>query len=354
MRISVVVCTHTEDRLPALRDAIESVLDQTYSDRELIVVSDGNPTVAQQVQAEFGDHPDVRVRLQATNRGLLATRNTGASLAQGDVVAFLDDDAVAHPEWLAELARAYRERDVNTDLDHEYPLAVGGKMTPEWIADKPSFLPAEFYWLIGVTHRGFADGPGEVRNTPGSNFSMRRAVFQELGGFDTEIGGRQGNKQLQGGETELCARLRNRYGVGVFYTPDARVAHKVFEYRTDMRWLVTRAFWQGYSKRGMAVLLSDTTATERNEVPQAIDKKPVTESNNLRQATGQKPVTAEESAFLGQLVRKFIPRRLFEMIRRPSIAGFAQLLMVFVLTAVVGVGYGYGVLAWRSPTSSLS
>lgn len=331
MRISVVVCTHTEDRLPALQHAIESVLEQTYPDRELIVVSDGNPAVAQQVQAEFGDHPDVRVRLQATNRGLLATRNTGASLAQGDVVAFLDDDAVAHPEWLAELEEAYREqtRDADStpssdddDCDHDYPLAVGGKMTPKWVADKPEFLPEEFYWLIGVTHRGFADGPGEVRNTPGSNFSIRRAVFEELDGFDTEIGGRQGDKQLQGGETELCARLRNRYGVGVYYTPDARVAHKVFEYRTDVRWLITRAFWQGYSKHRMAVLLPDSTA--------------------------------EETAFLGRLLREFIPRRLFEVIRRPSLAGFSQLLMVFVLTAAVGVGYGYGVLAWRSPVSVLS
>ncbi len=335
MRISVVVCTHTEDRLPALRDAIESVLEQTYTDRELIVVSDGNPAVAQRVQAEFGDRPDVRVRLQAANRGLLATRNTGASLARGEIVAFLDDDAVAHPEWLSELATAYRDRtretdsdstpsSASSDLDHEYPLAAGGKMTPDWVAGEPEFLPAEFYWLIGVTHRGFADGPGEVRNTPGSNFSIRTEVFEELGGFDTEIGGRQGEKQLQGGETELCARLRNRYGVGVYYTPDARVAHKVFAYRTDLRWLIKRAFWQGYSKRGMAVLLSDTTVTD------------------------------EETAFLGQLLGEFIPRRLFDLVRRPSRAALSQLLVVFVLTGAVGVGYSYGVLAWWSPAGLLS
>jgi len=87
-------------------------------------------------------------------------------------------------------------------------------MTPAWVAGKPSFLPEEFYWLIGVTHRGFADGPGEVRNTFGSNISFRADVFAELGGFDVDIGGRKGDKNLQGGETELCARMREAYGQG--------------------------------------------------------------------------------------------------------------------------------------------
>lgn len=325
MRISVVVCTHTEDRYPSLCETIESVLKQTYEDLELIVISDGSPTVARRARADYGVHDSVRVHRNETNRGLLASRNTGAELAEGDVVAFLDDDAVAHEDWLAELAATYEMND-KTNQTHE-PLAVGGKMTPRWVAGKPTYLPEEFYWLVGVTHRGFGHGrdtPGEVRNTNGSNISFDREVFLELGGFDATIGGRKGDKNLQGGETELCARLRSKHGVGVQYNPDARVAHKVFDYRTKLWWLLDRAFWQGYSKRGMEVLLPSTAAT------------------------------VEETEFLHQLLGEFVPKRLTRLVRTPTTAALSQLVMLFVLTGAVGVGYLYGALAWRSSGPTLS
>lgn len=326
MRISVVVCSHTEDRYPSLCETIESVLEQTYENHELIVVSDGSPTVARRARTNYEEN-DVRVHLQETNRGLLATRNAGAELAEGDVVAFLDDDAVAHEDWLAELAATYHIYGDEQEHDPE-PLAVGGKMTPRWVSGKPEYLPEEFYWLVGVTHRGFGQGmdtPGEVRNTNGSNISFDRELFLELGGFDTNIGGRKGDKNLQGGETELCARLRSQYAVGVQYNPDARVAHKVFDYRTKPWWLLDRAFWQGYSKRGMEVLLTSTT-----------------------------PATAEETEFLGRLLGEFIPERLTKLVRTPSTAAFSQLVMLFVLTGAVGMGYLYGALAWRSSEPTLS
>jgi len=301
MRVSVVLCTHTLERYDAFTDAAESVLAQTHSDTELVLVSDGNEAVADRFREEFGDRDDVVTHCNDENVGLLESRNNGAEVASGDVVAFIDDDAVADEAWVAELVEAYECRDA---------LAAGGKMTPAWVAGRPGFLPEEFYWLVGVTHRGFADGPGEVRNTFGSNISFRRDVFIELDGFDTDIGGRQGDKNLQGGETELCARLADEYGHGVYYNPRACVAHKVYEYRTDPLWLLDRAFWQGYSKRGMEYLVPDSTG--------------------------------EETDFLGDLLFSFAPDRLRELLRRPSIERATQLVMLFVFTAVVGFGYLYG------------
>jgi GT2 family glycosyltransferase len=232
-------------------------------------------------------------------------------LASGDVVAFIDDDAIADEVWVEHLARAYEERDA---------IAAGGKMTPKWVAGKPSFLPEEFYWLVGVTHRGFADGSGEVRNTFGSNISFQMDVFEELGGFDLDIGGRKGDKNLQGGETELCARMRQEYGHGVWYDPEAEVAHKIFDYRTKPWWLIDRAFWQGYSKRAMEFLLE--------------------ESIN------------DESTFLRRLLSQFILARGKKLIRSPSIDRIIQLLMIFFFTMVVGVGYAYGGIRHNSFSSS--
>ncbi|KOX96007.1 glucosyl-dolichyl phosphate glucuronosyltransferase [Halorubrum tropicale] len=306
MRVSVVVCTYTLDMYEHFREAADSVLDQTYDDVELVVVVDGTPDVYDRVVEDYDDREDAIVSCNDENLGLLASRNRGAELATGDVVAFIDDDAVADEVWAERLVRAY---------DEENAIAAGGKMTPEWIAGKPSFLPKEFYWLVGVTHKGFADGPGEVRNTFGSNISFRADVFEEVGGFDVDIGGRKGDKNLQGGETELCARMREKYERGVWYDPEAVVAHKVFDYRTEFWWLVDRAFWQGYSKRAMETLVPESSG--------------------------------KEGEFLGDLVTEFVPERVKGLVRSPSIAAVVQLVILVVFTGCVGGGYLYGLAKYR-------
>ncbi|MFC5973305.1 glycosyltransferase [Halomarina salina] len=326
MRVSVVVCTHTTERYPDLKEAVESVLANDYPDREVVVVSDGSEAVHESALADFGDHDDVVVHMHETNDGLLTVRNVGASVASGDVVAFIDDDAIAEEDWLDELVSVYDrslwpwlpnggDAEGGSESDEDDILAVGGRMVPAWVAGEPSFLPEEFYWLIGVTHQGFADGPGEVRNTNGSNISFRAEVFEALSGFDTDVGGRQGDNHLQGGETELCARLREEYDVGVQYNPDAVVAHKIFDYRTDPRWLVERAFWQGYSKRGMEVFVPESTG--------------------------------EEAEFLSALLFRFVPGRVRDLVDEFSAAKLSQLVMLVVLTGAVGLGYLYGVVKWR-------
>jgi glycosyltransferase involved in cell wall biosynthesis len=304
MEVSVVLCTYAMDTYPHFREAAESVLAQTHDGVELVVVVDGTEDVYDRALAEFGDREGVTIHCNEENLGLAASRNAGVELASGDVVAFVDDDAVADERWVAELVSAYEEQDA---------LAVGGRMAPLWVAGKPDYLPAEFYWLVGVTHRGFADGPGEVRNTFGSNISFRRDVFGRLGGFDPEFG-RRGEKNLQAEETELAVRLHREFGERVWYTPRAVVHHKVFDYRTDPKWLLDRAFWQGYSKRAMAVLLPDSGD--------------------------------EESAFLGDLLTRYVPQRLVGL-PFSGVAGLLQLLFLAALTVAVGVGYLYALPSWR-------
>jgi len=288
------------------REAAQSVLNQSYDDVELVVVVDGTREVYDRVVENYGNYEDVVVYCNEENVGLLESRNTGAELASGDIVAFIDDDAVADEKWVAELVRGYEEQDA---------LAVGGKMVGDWVARKPTFLPEEFYWLVGVTHRGFANGSGWVRNTFGSNISFDQDVFLELNGFDTEIGGRKGDANLQGGETELCARLAAEYGETVWYNPDAMVAHKVFDYRTELLWLLDRAFWQGYSKRAMETLVPESGG--------------------------------EEGEFLSDLVRDFVPGRMKRLARAPSITAVVQLVMLIVFTGCVGGGYLYGLVRYR-------
>lgn len=286
-------------------DCLQSIRNQTYDDIEIITVVDGNKSLYEQIEAEHGEVTNLKLHCNDENVGLSVSRNNALEYVTGDVVALIDDDAVADEHWVEELVSVYENRDA---------IAAGGKMTPIWIAGKPDFLPAEFYWLVGVTHRGFAEAGEEVRNTFGSNISFRTEVLKELGGFASEVG-RQGEKNLQAHETEFCARMREEYGRGVIYNPDAKVGHKVFEWRIDKRWLFERAFWQGYSKRAMETLVSEKSS-------------------------------AEESDFLKQLVFEFIPSRVKSLVTGPSVPKATQLLALFILTGTVGIGYLYGLIKW--------
>ena len=311
VKASVVICTYTLNMYEHFCEAADSVLAQTYDDVEIVIIVDGTPDVYERVIDDYGDREDTVIECNDENLGLLQSRNRGAEIASGDVVAFIDDDAIADEVWIERLVRAYEEKDA---------IAVGGKMTPKWVTERPSFLPEEFYWLVGVTHRGFADGSGEVRNTFGSNISFQTDVFEELGGFDANIGGRKGNKNLQGGETELCARMQQEYGHGVWYDPEAEVAHKVFDYRTKLWWLIDRAFWQGYSKRAMESFVDDEGGEERT--------------------------------FLTALINDSIPTRVHRLIQEPSVPALLQFLSLFQFTAVVGFGYTYAVWDWDDDTLS--
>ena len=306
MKISVVLCTYSIDRYREFSEAAESILTQTYDDIELVIIIDGTEEVHNRVKSDYEDNPETTIYCNDQNKGLSYSRNIGAELADGDVVAFMDDDAVAAPDWAEQIIDAYERYDA---------LAVGGQMVPDWLSGKPQHLPEEFYFLIGVTYRGFRETEGYVRNTFSSNLSFNRDVFLELGGFKTEMG-KRGENDLQGGETELCARLERKTGERVVYVPDATVEHKIYDYRTDRRWLLERAFWQGYSKRRMAEIDPDATDTEQE--------------------------------FLRKLLVRFIPDRTTELIKSPSLAKLDTLVMLLAFTLSTGIGFLYAIVTGKT------
>jgi glucosyl-dolichyl phosphate glucuronosyltransferase len=233
--VSVVICTWTGARWEELGDAVESVRRQSRPAVETIVVVDHDREVLARAQSEL---PDVVVAPNIELRGLSGARNTGLALAQGDVVAFLDDDAVAAPDWLRRLAQEYEGDDV---------LGVGGSIVPVW-ERRPGWFPAEFGWVVGCTYRGL---PGEracVRNLIGASMSFRRELFSELGGFRDGIG-RVGTRPVGCEETEFCLRAGRAYPDGRFvYQPLALVHHRVPAVRARWSYFLARCYGEGLSK----------------------------------------------------------------------------------------------------------
>jgi glucosyl-dolichyl phosphate glucuronosyltransferase len=240
MTISVVVCAFASERFDALVDAVESVARQTLPPLEVIVVVDHNLELLERARSAL---VGVRVEANRHARGLSGARNTGVAAASGDVIAFLDDDAVAAPDWLVRLAGPYRDPAV---------AGVGGAIEPRWLGGRPAGFPREFDWVVGCTYRGMPDGAAPVRNLIGANMSLRREVFGLVGGFRAGMG-RLGGVPAGCEETELCIRARQRLPQAVFlFEPRARVAHTVPHARATWTYFGSRCYAEGLSKAQVA------------------------------------------------------------------------------------------------------
>ncbi|MFE6285087.1 glycosyltransferase family 2 protein [Streptomyces sp. NPDC057877] len=239
--ISVVICVYTEDRWDDILAAVASVRAQSRPALETLLVVDHHPPLLDRLAGEYRHAADVRVLANAGPRGLSSGRNTGVAASHGDVIAFLDDDAVAERDWLRHLAEAYADPRV---------LAVGGRTVPVWASGRrPVWFPEEFDWVVGCTYRGLPPGRARVRNVLGGNASFRRTAFDAAGGFATGIGRDDGRRPLGGEETELCIRLSRARPDAVLLLDDrAVVHHRVPAPRERFAYFRTRAYAEGLSK----------------------------------------------------------------------------------------------------------
>jgi GT2 family glycosyltransferase len=233
---SVVICGYTTRRWSALQAAVASVRNQHRGVEEVILVVDHN----EDLLALAAEHlPDVEVVPNRLSRGLSGARNTGVARANGDVVVFLDDDAVAEPDWTAKLLAPYEDPDV---------LGVGGSAVPRWEEPAPVWLPPEFLWVVGCSYLGQPKVTSAVRNLMGCNMSLRRHVLMEVGGFDPALG-RTKDEPLGCEETELCIRALQRFPRGRFlFEPKAVVHHWVPAERGTWRYFRDRCRAEGRSK----------------------------------------------------------------------------------------------------------
>jgi glucosyl-dolichyl phosphate glucuronosyltransferase len=236
--ISVVICAYTEDRWDQICAAVDSVRAQSWPSFEIILVIDHNPALFQRAVAAM---PDVAVLENQQAQGLSGARNTGAARAKGDLIAFLDDDAVAHEDWLKFLADTYEDPQI---------AGVGGLTLPRWQTARPAWLPEEFYWVIGCNYKGMAPSGAPVRNLIGANMSFRREAFNRVeGGFVTGIGRTSTGRPLGCEETEFCIRLAQR-APGTMFVMDHRamIWHFVSDSRCTVSYYLSRCFAEGISK----------------------------------------------------------------------------------------------------------
>lgn len=196
-RVSCIVPTHAREDL--LHDTLRTVGAQTRSPDELIVSDDCGSNATRAVVEEFSQSVDFPVRYLDSSGGqgtAGASRNAGAAQSSGNILTFLDDDDHWAPQYLARMLGLLRSSDV------------------DFVVSWTNHQKGDFSMLAN-TMRSSAAFPRALFPNPGmtgSNFMIKRPVFEKLGGFDPEL--RVAN------DVDFCARLlRDRFTFAVVQEP---------------------------------------------------------------------------------------------------------------------------------------
>ncbi len=258
--VSVVICSH--DRLHYVRACMESLAHQTVGRNgfETILVDSGSPpAVAAEMERIAETTPNTRlVRLDIS--GVSLARNEGAKAATSDYVAYIDDDAMAAPDWIEQIQHVLAEHGCR-------PAVLGGKVLPVWEAPLPDWWPASLRGVLSIIEH---EGSGEYRTGAlpatlepyGVNMILKRDVMLRHGGF-AEALGRMGLVLQSDEEVQLAWRLQDA-GCSAIYDSRVVVRHSIQAKRFNPEWLLARQYWQGASTVRTRRLLGQSALIRRD------------------------------------------------------------------------------------------
>jgi glycogen synthase len=209
--VSIVINTY--NRASTIGHTLESLKYLDYPDFEVIVVNGPSTDNTMEVLQSYEGAIKIGHCQQAN---LSVSRNIGIALAEGEVVAFIDDDAVPEPEWLSRIVAGYTNDDVG---------GVGG-----FVYDHTGYAFQSRYILcdrVGNAQFECEVNPTKHYNFPftrnycspiGTNATFRRSALLKIGGFDEYFA-------YFLDETDVCLRLVD-LGYQIVFVDDAFVHHK--------------------------------------------------------------------------------------------------------------------------------
>jgi glucosyl-dolichyl phosphate glucuronosyltransferase len=209
--------------------------------RECIVVDNRSTDDTSSVVAQFAAHSPLPVRYVYEARpGSSYARNRAVEEAAGDFILFLDDDAVAEPDWAVEIVDEIERRQLDVAC---------GLVLPRWSRQPPRWLGPSLYVRLAVhdAARLAEASPAEretIHNYFSANVGFRRRTFARFGQFREDLGV-TGSNPMSGEDTELFARIASGGGA-VGFAPRARVHHMIPPERMRRSYLRRKSFAFGY------------------------------------------------------------------------------------------------------------
>lgn len=220
MMLSVILCTYNRERY--IYNVLESIAAGGYEDYEIVLVNNNSTDGTEgECQRFANDHPEVTMRYcMEKQQGLSYARNRGIVESQGEVLVYVDDDAVVNREYLQTYAEFFNR--------NKEAVAAGGPITPRYDGcEEPSWMSHYTRQLVtgelnlGSREREFPRGafPG------GGNAAYRKSVFDAVGLFNVELG-RKGNSLIGAEEKDLFDKMTTR-GMKFYYLPNAILYHLI-------------------------------------------------------------------------------------------------------------------------------
>ncbi|MEC0227197.1 glycosyltransferase [Paenibacillus alba] len=242
-RVSIVICTY--NRADLLHITLESLTQLEDLAQTEILIVDNNSTdhtldIANSFIHRHAGTLNVHYVFEA-KQGLSAARNNGIETAQGEIVAFLDDDAIPCKGWIRTMLTTFDSR---SDI-----AALGGRIRPIFESNRPA-------WLIPGLELPYTivDLGENVRTYPanlhpfGANMAIRKSFLADHL-FPTHLG-RIGSLLLSGEESWLFGEMK-KAGKGILYHPSLIVDHFIPDSRLTEDWIKKRYYYQGVTNGSM-------------------------------------------------------------------------------------------------------
>lgn len=236
LNVTVITAAYSMKRWSLTCSTVESVLAQSFVPREILLVVDHNPDLFDRLRERWETHagdatgPAITVVESRYPGHLGASATTGAEVATGAYLAFLDDDAVATPDWLEHLLSPFQDPSV---------IAVGGAPLPVYARPRPRWFPPEFDWVFGCAYAGLPSEAKPILHLIGTTMAVRRKDHLAIGGIRSD----------DHGDLEMSHRLLE-YAPGskLIYEPRAIVHHYVHEDRLTWSYFWRRCFFANRRK----------------------------------------------------------------------------------------------------------
>ena len=153
-KISLITTSYTMDRLNDIIELLDSVSVQTYQNIETVFIAERSPELADSIQGYISEkgYSNMQVLYNEGEWGVSSARNLAIGPVKGDIIAFVDDDALLFPDWAEETVKTYAE--------DSSVIGVTGPIFPLWERDSTSWFPQEFYWIFSCTYWDMAEMTG--------------------------------------------------------------------------------------------------------------------------------------------------------------------------------------------------
>jgi glucosyl-dolichyl phosphate glucuronosyltransferase len=233
--ITAIICTY--NRYDVLLEAIRSLQTQTLdaSRYEILVIDNTSDHEARTAfWQDYEPAGNLRIILEDIP-GLSRARNIGMREASAPLLAYIDDDAVAVPEWLESL--------VETFATVSDACIVGGPVDPIWPGSAPPWLHEWLRGFLTIVDLGPQQRPLDSHEwLAGTNIAFRKSALEAVGGFSETLGRVKGT--LLSNEELVVSERIHSLGFSSYYAPAARVFHRVHSDRVSQPWMRKRVSWQ--------------------------------------------------------------------------------------------------------------